>query len=79
MWAKITGQAVEFVKIDTEAYVRIWGPAGEEVALNMEFYEEYPDPAGWGRGRVLGREELGVEGLVGTERALEGVKGGLMS
>ncbi len=79
MWTKVTGQAIEFVKIDTEAYVRIWGPAGAEVALNMEFFKLFPDTADWGQGKVLGQSDLGVEKeTMGTQQTLENFKELLM-
>lgn len=80
IWSEVTGKRASFVQCSVEDFVKIWGPPGEEYALQLRWEEEVPDWTEAIKENFVGMEELGIsaEGI-GHRAALERIKGmGLM-
>ena len=62
-----------------ETFVKLWGPAGQEMALQLKFGEDHGDWATFGVD-LLTEKELGIGkgDLVGLEGCLEKLKGALL-
>lgn len=71
LWAKAKGTQASFVQVGGDVYREIWPLWGEEMGVMMEFWDEYKEKS-WvdveGR-KVLKREDLGISGLEGLEKA----------
>lgn len=74
-WSEITGKPGAVVRVTEEAWTRLWGPAGTELAWQFRF-GELCDP--WAdRDDFISPEELGIDpnevvGFEGTIKALAG-------
>lgn len=72
MWSEIRGRPSVPVQIDPETYVKIWGPHGTELDLNMQAFEDQT-VKGWNAlPGVVTCEHLGIADKVqNTKQALE--------
>lgn len=73
-WSKITGKKGLLVECSTEAYTKLWGESGLELALQFKFGEMF-DP--WKEtGEFISAEELGIDEAeaVGFRGTIEGLK-----
>ncbi|CAN8098012.1 unnamed protein product [Discula destructiva] len=76
-WSEVTGKPAVLVECTVESYVRLWGPAAAELALQFQ-YGELCDP--WAeRDDYVSPGELGidVEEVVGFRGAIEKIHSGL--
>lgn len=71
LWARVKGAEASFVRVGGDVPREIWPLWGEEIAVNLEFFDECKEKS-WtdveGR-RVLRKEDLGITGLEGLEEA----------
>ncbi|KAF2183958.1 NAD(P)-binding protein [Zopfia rhizophila CBS 207.26] len=75
MWSEVTGRQGIFVECSQEDFEKIWGPAGNEMAMQFKFGELLDD---WHEGYdFVGMEELEIkaEEVPGFRKAIEGLKG----
>ncbi|KAH7091253.1 hypothetical protein FB567DRAFT_269731 [Paraphoma chrysanthemicola] len=73
-WSDITGKKGVFVETTPEAWTKLWGPAGTELALQFK-YGEMCDP--WEeRDDFISPEDLGIDKneVVGFKGTIEGLK-----
>lgn len=69
LWSKVSGKPAEFVSVSLEHYDSVWPKWGREVGLMLQFWDQVREGS-WEGGdgeRVLTKEDLKVEGLVGME------------
>jgi len=69
LWSKVSGKPAEFVSVSLEHYDGVWPKWGREVGLMLQFWDVMRERS-WESGegeRVLTKEDLGVQGLVGME------------
>lgn len=72
LWSEITGKPSVAVQVDPETYVKIWGPFGTELDLNMRAFTKMADGGYHSIPDRLTGESLGIEGeLHNTKKALE--------
>jgi hypothetical protein len=79
VWSKVTGKEAEYVECTYEAFARLWGPYGIEIADQFKFGAEYGD---WDvlEPDIVKVEELGIKrsDLKGLEETLEILKSSLL-
>ncbi|KAH7130090.1 hypothetical protein B0J11DRAFT_522400 [Dendryphion nanum] len=74
VWSEITGKKGVYVETTSEAWTKLWGPAGNELALQFKF-GELCDP--WAETEeFISPEELGIDKneVVGFRGTIEGLK-----
>ena len=79
VWSKVTGKEAEYIDVPFDTYVKLWGPAGEEMARQYKFGEDYGNWADF-KQDPLTAQQLGIPGdhLVGIEAYLGKIKGALL-
>ena len=80
IWSEVTGKRATFVQCSFDEFVGIFGPAGEEYALQLKWGEIVTDWSSGVEGGFVGAQELGISPKgIGHRDALEKLKGmGLM-
>lgn len=75
IWGEVMGRKTAYVETTVEGATALFGPVGEELALQMKWGEEV---AGWGSvvpsGKLLTREELGLGEEHGFRASVEKLK-----
>lgn len=74
VWSEVTGKRCVFVECSVEAFSALWGPAGQELALQFKF-GELCNP--WAETKDhISAQELGIseEEVVGFRGTIEGLK-----
>lgn len=76
IWSEVTGKRASFVRCSYEDFVKVWGPPGEEYAMQLRWHEFVSDWADALKGDFVSMEELGIKANgVGHRGALEKIKG----
>lgn len=73
-WSKVTGKSGHFIECSSEAYTKLWGEPGVELALQFQFAEmcnPWEETDEFISAEALGIEEAEVVGFQGT---IEGLK-----
>ncbi|KAK4141952.1 uncharacterized protein C8A04DRAFT_13661 [Dichotomopilus funicola] len=76
LWARVKGTTAQFVRVSGEAFRESWPLWGEEMAVMMEFWDEYGERS-WMRadgGKVLDKDDLGVTEFESLEEAYKGLE-----
>ncbi|KAF1344378.1 hypothetical protein BDV97DRAFT_52299 [Delphinella strobiligena] len=74
LWSNVSGKPAEFVSTSLEHYDAVWPKWGREVGLMLQFWDQVRERS-WIAGdgeMVLGKSDLGIEGLVGMEEYFGG-------
>ena len=79
VWSRVTGKEAEYIDVPFETYVKLWGPAGEEMGTQYKFGEDHGDWADF-KADLLTTQQLGIrdDQLVGIEDYLGKIKGALL-
>ena len=80
VWGEVAGREAVYVPVSKEVFERVWGPAGEEMALQYEFGEACGDWESMKKGEVCQPGEIGVtkDQLVDLRGHLMGLKARLL-
>jgi len=74
IWSEVTGKAAEYVQVDEETFIRVWGAEGGELNLNWKMFVSFPNWLKLKPGILTGKD-LGIEDkLIGTRQTLEALK-----
>lgn len=75
VWGEVMGRKTAYVETTTESITELWGPAGEEMALQFKWGEEVDWSEGFGVGHLMvSKEELGIKDCVGFRATIEKLK-----
>ncbi|KAK8132152.1 hypothetical protein PG999_000325 [Apiospora kogelbergensis] len=78
-WESVSAKRAVFVEVSDATYRQIWGIAGDEVASQLRWSEEFGHWEQLDPGHVLSLSELGIEGkLRGFQQTLESMKSHLI-
>jgi len=68
-WGRAQGKMVQYLQVGDEAYNSLWPLWGEEMGLNMKYFEFAKEKSFSTEGELLTKDDLGIEGLIGEEEA----------
>jgi hypothetical protein len=74
IWGEALGRRTVYVETTVESFTNLWGPAGEEMALQFKWGEEMDWSSDLGGGQFVTKEELGIENCVGFRSTIEKLK-----
>lgn len=74
VWSEVAGKQAVYVPISKQQFEKVWGPAGEEMALQYEFGESHGDWESMRKDQVCQPEEMGI-----TQDQLVDLRGHLTS
>jgi hypothetical protein len=70
IWSQVHGKPAHHAKVDRKAYDKLFPHWGEEIAIMMDFFEVAGEDS-WFPPGALGKDDLGIEGLVDLAEALK--------
>lgn len=75
LWGKVNNNVeTQYIQVSLDEYDALWPKWGREDGLMMEFIEEAARE-GWASGDgLVTAQDLGVQGLEGTEEAFRGIE-----